>query len=308
MFPSSLSQFACDRTPLPALLLALILQAAAGHAELPHARALDGQYLDLPVQVTDRKGNGAAGTTVTLHCMDRWVSRMPGGWNAFPDTEKLTNQKGECTFRIPRVLEWGEPAAFDIFQPRCCNAPLERLFLVVEPGKGHAGAVSRPLSTEKKPAARSHPAQPRDPWGPPVYLSEKSAPVILKLAKPVTLTGQVTDDQAVPLGGANVSVTYDLRADTRTGAGGEMWHRTESTGRDGRFRFEGLYPRNIRLNLSATGLQVRTFLNGTETEGAVRDFSFPGRTTSLHVKIRAWKEKNQNAAITGKPPQEHSMP
>jgi hypothetical protein len=186
-------------------------------------------------------GKPAANRIVTLRGISRAEAAMSEDIPGYQEYWKFkTDQAGCFSVRLASA-EMDDSAK---------RIPVPGIYaLVVLPQGNDAGAVS--------PALRSiddSEESPSNEWGKTLDIGPDGLDLTLKIQKGVTVKGQILDYEIPhrPLNGIRVTCEHDLHADTHTGAGGEIFKKSTTTGKNGAFTFTHVYPAACVIRIEPT--------------------------------------------------------
>ncbi|MCX7014514.1 MAG: carboxypeptidase-like regulatory domain-containing protein [Candidatus Sumerlaeota bacterium] len=203
-----------------------------------------GETRTVNAKVLNVDGTPLAGAAVELKGIDRPTLGLDKTWTFKTDGE------GRFTAEfVNRRLdpEGDDPKAKDTSRPGW-----GLYYFLVPPDKEQSGAVSGPVNFH------STLENPEDEWGKAVALDGPSLEVVLRMKKGIVVEGVVLDLREKPLSGVKARLFHDLHADSHTGLGGEIFERSATSGADGRFRFDNVYPVQFALDVEKPAVWLKT--------------------------------------------------
>jgi hypothetical protein len=185
----------------------------------------------LPVTVMMPDGRPARETTITLSSMERMMLQI--GLDGERLDPVITDTAGSATLHYPTQI-----AAKDNPARTWSALPL---YALVAPQEGHAGAIT----------------------GLPERVADGDS-LTIRITEGYSLKGSMVDKNGEPLKGISVRINHDLKAETHTGYGGEIWERKTQTDGEGRFTFQHVNASAVTINpaLSPNFYWAKTTING----------------------------------------------
>lgn len=212
-----------------ALFACLEWPATVSHAEIPASVA----ERRLVVRLLDAEGAPAAGVDIALVGLDRINMLSLSEARSLPNFWRRTDAAGHAEFLFERRREGVRGATDPATRPG-----FGKFRIVALPRAGDAGAISVPVYNWEPPLGSI------DPGG--IEMTSETL-LTLQISKGLTLDGQLLDVQLRPLAAHPLKVLSDVRFESHTGLGGEIFEQEAKTDEEGRFLFEHVNAADWRL-------------------------------------------------------------
>ncbi|HSI64101.1 MAG TPA: hypothetical protein VLE43_13320 [Candidatus Saccharimonadia bacterium] len=210
-----------------------------------------GKVREMKISLLDEAGSLMPAATVELYSMERGgrspdlesTSKEPANpWWTF-----TTDNKGMLVARFPVTHD-----AWDESVPNQGD-----FYFVAQLPDGRKAMSPRIFHDMDREAAREYEPNEWEATQERVFTDE-TGELTMQLTKGHTITGVLLTTEGKPLGKKTISATHDLHIQSHTGYGGDIFSVKATTGEDGRFTLEHVYPVDCTFAIEGEGHWART--------------------------------------------------